>query len=247
MAVEIINLQTFTGVKPITRFTDNFTGGATNRGLGPNWLGLTAPLSAISPGHESIWLVPGPPGNNRARMTLFPGGAGGSPTGLIYAPWPIINPEVFGKTQYSQCNVTQFINGSGIIGGPAVACSVDPNSETAANAFSGVYNVSFDQSNALYRVFNWQGPDMHNNVVLLSADLPCAVGDILRISVQFNTPVANTNRIIVKRNGVQEFTVDDATVSNRPTTGFPGLYGWAGIGGGGGQMEITAFDCGLGL
>lgn len=231
-----MDFQLFGGGKSAVKlFQDTFVRPDTSAGLGSNWLGLTASLGVASPGHDSRWRIV----SNKAHLQLS-GGAGGSPAATIYAPWPIINASVFGKTQFSQCVVSQFTNGAGVQVGPCVACATDPFAETAV-----VYGALFNQSATQYLVFLKLTPDLFTNQVLLTGNKACAVGDILRISVQFNTPDATKNTIIVTRNGIVEVNVTDNSANRPILAGFPGLYGW--VGNGPGNADVSSFSCGLGL
>ena len=212
--------------------TDTFTRADTTAGLGNGWYGAGNTEFAASPGHYSAARIL----SNKARFFLG-GPGGGTPPGTAY-----VNPQIFpglnGKNQFCEMIVSAInITVASLEIGPMVAYNGDPFNGTGT-CYSVFYANSLTSANFVV----WGGQDFQTAVYTLQNNITVAIGDRIRLSVQF---ASAANTVIVSRNGVAVFTSVDNNASRPGIIGIPGIY--VGVANAAGSTcDVSSFSCGAG-
>lgn len=186
-------------------FSDSFDRANTAIGLGTSWQS-----------HHSRPTVAGVYSLARIltnQMRCFNQGGPGSPVpGSYWFPLPTIT-ALYGRNQFAQATLT----GITVAAGPACGPAVGVTSDILVNNANG-YNLEvLTAATAQVVRFN---SGAFNIITSGGGPLVVAVGDVLRIDVQFGSA---SNTVRAWRNGAIVDTITDSNAA-RPTTGAPSFF-----------------------
>jgi hypothetical protein len=228
-----MDYQSFGGGGAPTNFSDTFVRSDTAAGLGNNWLGLSQPLNAASPGHWSQSRIL----SNKARFFLN-GAGGGTPSGTAYIP-PNIWSGLNGQAQFAQIVVSAInITVASLEIGAAVAIQGDPYAGTAI-----CYSCFYANSATSMNFVLWGGAGLITPVYTLQNNITVALGDTIRLGVQFGVA---SNFVQILRNGVSVFSATDSNASRPGAAGVPGMFVSV-ANAPTSTCDVSSFSCGLGL